>query len=142
MKDLVSLSGSEILNKILGADRPAEFIHELSDEDFYWLVKKIGEKDALALLEYASVEQWQFILDLELWVKDRLDISHLSRWLGLLQQANCRQLVKWMSDKGELLTYYHFFRTIEIIVVNDNDEVLDLPDGFFQPGRRILYQSY
>ncbi len=131
LKDSVSLSGGQILNQILSADRPEELVNELSDEDFYWLIKKIGEKESVDLLELASVEKWQFILDLEIWINDRLDISHFSRWLSLLEQADCRKLVRWMFDKGEFLAYYQFFRSIQVIVLEDKDEALDLPDGFF-----------
>jgi hypothetical protein len=131
LSDLVSLSGSELLNRILGVVSPRELIKELPCEDFLWLVKKVGENDPLALLELASVDQWQYFLDLELWKRDRLDVSHASHWLSLLQQADCRQLVRWQLSEGEYLAYYHLFRTVEVVVINNKDEVLDLLDGFF-----------
>ena len=131
LRDLVSLSGSEMLNRILSADSPHEFISKLPCEDFFWLVKKVGENDSLALLELASADQWQYLLDLELWKRDRLDVSQTSHWLRLLQQADCRQLVKWLFVTGEYLAYYHFSKTLEVVMINTKDEILDLPDGFF-----------
>ncbi len=131
LRELFALPGRDILNKILDLDDPREMVQALSCEDFFWLVKKVGEEDSLALLELASVDQWQYLLDLEIWERDRLDISHASRWMSLLQRADCRKLVRWLFSDSEYLAYYHFFRTLEVVVVNDKDEVFDIPDGFF-----------
>ncbi len=131
LRDLVSLPGSQIVNRILDAEHPGDFIQKLPCEDFFWLVKKVGEEDSLALLQLASVDQWEYLLDLEIWEKDRLNISHTSHWMGLLQQANCRQLVRWLFSEGEYLAYYHFFRTLEVVVISDKDEVFNIPDGLF-----------
>ncbi|MEE4351829.1 MAG: DUF6178 family protein [Desulfatiglans sp.] len=131
VRDLASLSGSETLNRILSVENPGDFIRELPIEDFFRLVKKVGTEESLALLELASVEQWQYLLDLEIWERDRIDISRSSQWMSLLEQANCQQLVKWVFSEGEYLAYYHFFRTVEVKVINDQDDAVDLPDGFF-----------
>ncbi len=100
LRDLVSLPGSQIVNRILDAEHPGDFIQELPCEDFFWLVKKVGEEGSLALLELTSVDQWQYLLDLEIWEKDRLDISHTSHWMTLLQQADCREFVSGLLPPG------------------------------------------
>ena len=131
LKELFALPGRDILNKILDLDNPREMVQALPCEDFFWLIKKVGEEDSVALLELASVDQWQYLLDLEIWEKDRLDIPHASRWMSLLKQADCRKLVKWLFSEGQYLAHYHFFRTLEVVVINDKDEVFDIPEGFF-----------
>lgn len=130
VRDLHSFSGKEILDRILEDDNPQEIVQDLPYEDFFWLVKKVGEDDCLPLLELGSVDQWQYLLDLEIWEKDRLDVTHISRWIKQLQQADSKRLVRWLFSEGELLTYYHFFKSIEVIIKAE-DEVLDLADGFF-----------
>jgi len=131
LSELYALPGREILNRILDLDEPQKLIRELPCQDFFWLVKRVGEEDSLSLLQLASVDQWQYLLDLEIWKRDRLDILHTSHWLNLLQQANSRQLVRWLFSEGEYLAYYHFFRTVDVVVINNENEVYDLPDGFF-----------
>ncbi|MBW2003632.1 MAG: hypothetical protein JRI72_03315 [Deltaproteobacteria bacterium] len=134
LKDLYVLPGSEILDRILRLEKPRELIRKLPSEDFFWLVKKIGEDDCFPLLELASVDQWQYLLDLEIWQKDRLDISHISHWMNLLQQADCKRLVKWLLSEGRSIAYYYFLRTVEVVALETKDEVCDIPDGFMSLG--------
>ena len=45
LRGLHSFRGAEILNRILKSENPGQLVQELSSEDFYWLMKKIGEED-------------------------------------------------------------------------------------------------
>lgn len=131
VRDLHALPSSKILNRILEADRPGELVQGLTSEDFFWLIKKVGNDDCLPLLELASIDQWEYLLDLEIWRKDRLDMDNTSLWMKQLQQADCSRLVRWLFSEGEDLGFYHFFRTVEVVVVTSEDEIYDLPEGFF-----------
>jgi hypothetical protein len=131
LRDLRSLSGRDVMRRIARADRPEAFVRGLPPEDLYWMVKKVGAQDAVMLLETASEEQWQYILDLEIWHGDRLDVSEAGIWLGRLVQADSRRLVQWLFQEGELLAYYHLFRSLEVIVIENDEERWSLPDGFF-----------
>jgi hypothetical protein len=130
-RELYALPGNQILNRLLEHENPREMIQGLPNEDFLWLVKKIGEDDSLPLLKLASLDQWQYLLDLEIWWKDRLHVGHASLWLNRLQQADSGRLVKWLFREGEAFAFYHFFRTIEVVAISNKDEANDLPDGFF-----------
>jgi hypothetical protein len=131
MRDLLPLSGSDILNRILDCPDPRKAVQGLPVEDFFWVLKKFGEEDALTLLELASVRQWEYVLDLELWSKDRLDVQLASRWLAMLNQADGSRLARWLLSEGESLAHYHFFRAVDVVVTGDKDESYDLPPGFF-----------
>jgi hypothetical protein len=131
VSNLSYLPGSRILDQILGHKDPRKFVQALPYEDFFWLVKKVGEDDSLPLLELASVEQWQYLFDLEIWKKDRLDVAYTSLWMNRLQQADCIRLVKWLLSEGESIAFYHFYKSIEVIEINSEDEVYDIPEGFF-----------
>ncbi|MFH1488046.1 MAG: DUF6178 family protein, partial [Pseudomonadota bacterium] len=61
-KGFTALSGSQILDRVLSSPSPEELVKSLPSEDFYWLVKRVGEYDCLPLLELASEEQWQYLL--------------------------------------------------------------------------------
>ena len=131
MNDLNALPGNKILDRILEQENPRKMVQSLSSGDFFWLVKGIGEEDCLPLLELASVDQWQYLLDLEIWRKDRLDVTYTWVWMKRLQQADSRRLVRWLFGEGEALGSYHFFSSIEVVVTSKKDEVYDLPEGFF-----------
>ena len=127
---LHTLSGSEILERILECDNPRKTVRDMSSEDFHWLVKKIGEDDCLPLLKLASVDQWQYLLDLEIWSKDRLNETSISLWLKRFFQADFKRLVRWLFADGQSLAYYYFFRSIEV-AINSEDDFYDLPEEFF-----------
>ena len=131
IKDLHSLPGSKILSRIMEQKNPRKVVQSLASGDFFWLVKKIGEEDCLALLELASETQWQYLLDLEIWIKDQPDMALTSTWIKRLQQADSKRLVRWLFGEGEALTSHHFFKSMEVIVVDEDEEVYDLPEDFF-----------
>jgi len=131
VSNLSSLPGNKILDQILDHKDSRKLVQALPCEDFFWLVKKVGEDDSLPLLELASVEQWQYLFDLEIWKKDRLDVAYTSLWMKQLQQADCLRLVRWLLSEGEALAFYHFYKSIEVIEVNSDDEIYDIPEGFF-----------
>jgi len=131
VRDLHALPSSKIMNRILEADQPTELVQGLTSEDFFWLIKKVGDDDCLTLLELASNDQWEYLLDLEIWRKDRLDMDSTFLWMKQLQQADCSRLVRWLFSEGEYLGFYHFFRSVEVVVMNSEDEGYDIPEGFF-----------
>ncbi|MDY7036848.1 MAG: DUF6178 family protein [Thermodesulfobacteriota bacterium] len=130
MSELFAISGSEALNRILEYDDPKPLIQNLAKVDFLWLIKKIGETDSLPILKIASAEQWQYMLDMEIWQRDRLDLNQISTWLDRFQQADPERLIRWLYSDGQYLTYYYFFKTIQV-EIKEGDEVYDLPDDFF-----------
>ncbi len=130
LQRLYSMSGHQILEKILALDTPGEFVRQLSHDDFFWLIKKIGDEDSLPLLELASHDQWHHLLDLELWKRDRIDLEQAFLWLGRLHRADPGRLAGWLFGEGQLLMSYCLFKKIRVDV-RDPDEVYDLRDGFF-----------
>jgi hypothetical protein len=129
VRSLLSLSGGEIVNRILDLEYPEKIVRDLSHVDLYWLMKKVGEDDALPLLKLASQEQWQFLLDLEIWDRDRLEPKQAALWLDRLFQADPERLSKWFFSEGELFAYVILSEKIEVRVRN-KDEVIE-EEGLF-----------
>lgn len=121
LKELYPLSGQMVLDRILREDNPGELIRDLPQEDFFWLVKKVGDSDCLPLLELASQDQWQYLLDLELWRKDRLNLDQTFQWLERLKQADLDGLVRWLFGKGQALAYYYFFKSIQVEIKKEEE---------------------
>ncbi|MBN2468292.1 MAG: hypothetical protein JXD19_09085 [Deltaproteobacteria bacterium] len=145
MRALSSLPGKEALDRILGFGKPQEVVQSLSAEDLYWLVKKIGEDDSLTLLALASDDQWQFLIDVEIWRKDRVDGNHAARWLTRLNRADSKRLVEWLWKENEDLAAFYLFHNIEVIP-KPSDESFDIPEGFFTLDGsffiRVLHPEY
>lgn len=128
---LLSLAPEKILNQILNHSRPGELIQSFPEEDFYFLIHDIGPEDSLTLLSMASGAQWEYILDLESWQRDQVDISALTKWFNLLLQAHPGRLVEWLlQDKLELFEFY-LFKNIEVIVREHDQDPADFDKDFF-----------
>ncbi len=128
LQDLYALSETEVMDRILEHPDPPGLIKGLPSEDFFWLVKKM-EEDSMQLLKFASLRQWQHLLDLELWEKDRLDMTNSFLWLQRLQRSDPERLAKWLFTDGQALAYLYLFRNVHV-EVRDENEAYDLEEGF------------
>jgi hypothetical protein len=107
----------------------------LEPQEFFWLVKEIGETDAVELLQLASPEQWIFILDLELWEGWNFSQEKACQWLAYFVEGG-------ESRVHELLKYIDFeflqlFLGRELIVGggigdqgNDEERLADYDHSF------------
>jgi hypothetical protein len=130
LRELYALSGQEILDRILEQDSPRQMVQQLTQEDFFWLIKKVGNEDCLTLLELASEDQWQYLMDVELWRKDHLHLEETYKWLKRLQQADIKGLVRWLFGEGQSLAYFYFFKSIQV-EIRGEDTAYDIKTGFF-----------
>jgi hypothetical protein len=129
LEEVYPVSGQMVLDRILEEDNPRELIRGLPQEDFFWLVKKVGDNDCLTLLEMASEDQLQYLLDMELWRKDRLSLNKAFQWLERLKQADPDKLVRWLFGEGQAFAYFYFFKNIQV-VIREEDESFEPAEGF------------
>lgn len=126
---LLPLSGSEALNKLLAHDNSGALVKTISKMDLFWLIKKIGEDDAIPLLKLATNEQWQYILDMEIWKKDLIDITETFDWINRLYKADPERLSHWLySEDGNLHAHFYFSKNLEVKIKDDED--FTPPKGF------------
>lgn len=130
LKDILTLPGKVLVERALRHDNPVELIRKMSHEDFFWLVKGVGEEDSPPLLAVASEEQWQFLLDLEIWEGDRIDRSKGLHWLKQLHVASPERLARWILDEGWGLASYLLYENIQVVAVQNKEDALDLGDDF------------
>jgi hypothetical protein len=128
-EEIFSLSAGEALRRVLDVQNPARMIQSMSRVDFYWLVKKIGEDDASVILSMASDEQWEYLLDMDVWKRDRLDVGKTSEWLARFEEADATRLVRWLGDQGESLAFLYFFKKLQV-EIKSKDEPLELGSEF------------
>lgn len=133
---LYPLAGKALLNRILEVPDPQKTVQELAGDDFYWLIKRLDE-DSGMVLAFASEEQWQYLLDLELWAKDRLDLSRALSFIELLQEAAPERLAQWLFSDGQPLAFYTLFKSIDVWIRDpDNDQE---PEGDFITFEGVYY---
>jgi hypothetical protein len=126
---LAQLSGSNALNMVLDHENALELVRGMTKIDFFWLIKKVGEDDAFPLLSLASEEQWQYLLDLEIWEKDRMNKVDTFKWVNRLLKSDPERLVQFLySEEGNLLTHLFFTGILDIRVKEDDDFMP--PEGF------------
>ncbi len=122
VKELLTLYGIVLLKHILNEDRPETFIRRLPGEDFFWIIKRIGEADCFPLLQLAAEEQWKYLLDLETWVKDRLDTDKTLAWFNRLYDADPERFSAWLFAEGNALLSLLLSRTTEVVIRNGEEE--------------------
>ncbi len=126
---LSALSGSQALNTVLDHNNPGELVKSMTKVDLFWLIKKVGEDDALPLLSLASAEQWQYIMDMEIWERDTLNMPVAFQWLNRLQKADPERLPEFLyGDDGSLLSHLFFSKIIDL-KIKDNDDFVP-PEGY------------
>lgn len=132
-KDLLSVPGKQALELILESPRPVTLVQSLAEEDLFWLVQEIGPEDALPILSLASNDQWQYLLDVELWTKDHLEIDSVNRWLGLLLKADPERSLIWGLHEHTELIELHLFKHIEVRIKEEDESPSDFGEGYFSP---------
>jgi hypothetical protein len=128
---LMALPGPKALEAIIESPMPARLVQSLAEEDFFWLVQDIGPEDALPILARASNEQWQYLLDIELWPRDRMANDAVTRWLDLLMKADAQRFVAWGIHNNLELVELHLFKNIEVRIKEDDESPSDFGDDFF-----------
>jgi len=130
-REILSLPPEKALERILDAHQPAALVHSIPEEDFYFLIHDIGHHDSLPLLSLASNKQWEYMVDLQVWKKDRLEIESITKWLDLLFKADPARLIKWLIiEKTEFLEFY-LLNNIELRIREHDQDPSDFGKGFF-----------
>jgi hypothetical protein len=130
-KRILSISPENAFDAILEHQNPRALVHSFAEEDFYFLVHDIGTEDSLELLSLASNRQWEYILDIENWHKDIINIDAVTHWFTLLQNADPPRFIAWAAiEKPDLIEYY-LFKNIEIIMREHDQDPSDFPEDFF-----------
>jgi hypothetical protein len=106
-------------------------VHSFAEEDFYFLVHDIGLANSHLLLSLASDKQWEYIVDLEVWEKDRIEITSATRWLDLLFKVDPQRFIRWILDQRTEFMEFYLFKNIEVKIRETDQDPSDFGDEFF-----------
>lgn len=130
-RDILALPPEQALNRILSDPQPAALVHSFPETDFYLLVHDIGPEDCLPLLALASDRQWDHVVDLESWDRDRIENSRVTRWLHLLLEADANRFIRWALTQRLAFVEFCLFHNIEVRVREHDQDPSEFGDDFF-----------
>jgi len=128
---ILALSPEQAYNEVLDHPQATALIHSFAEEDFFFLIHDIGPFDALELLALASARQWEYILDIEIWHRDQIDLKAVTHWFNLLMKAAPSRFIRWaLQEKPDLMEYY-LNSTIDVCIREHDQEPSELDGDFF-----------
>jgi len=130
-RKILELPPEKALARILDDSQPAALVHSFPEQDFYVLVNEIGPEDAGPLLSLATNKQWEHIVDLETWQKDRPDLKMVTRWLSLLLEADPKRFIEWFLKEQLEFVELYLFRNIEVRIREHDQDPSEFGDEFF-----------
>ncbi|MCP4348240.1 MAG: hypothetical protein GY795_22355 [Desulfobacterales bacterium] len=129
-KKILAMMPEHALDTILDWPHPAALVHSFPDEDFFFLMHDVGVDDSLELLSLASDRQWEYILDVEIWEKDRIGINSVTKWLTLLLKADPDRFIRWfLREKTEFIEFY-LFNNMEVAIRAHDQDPSDIGGNF------------
>ncbi len=91
-----SLRGKDQMDLLTLSSQAVPVARLLPEEDIYFMVKEVGEEDALPVLAIISEKQVQYLFDMEWWRGDKFLPQKAMDWLLWMEKANDRQLLHWL----------------------------------------------
>ncbi|MGD8282819.1 MAG: DUF6178 family protein [Desulfobacterales bacterium] len=130
-KEILELPPETAMERILEHPQPAALVHSFPEQDFYFLINDIGPEDSLPLLALASDRQWEHIVDLDAWQRDRIELTSVTRWMNLLMEADSKRFIRWFLDKKLDFIEFYLFKNIEVRVREHDQDPTEFGEDFF-----------
>lgn len=125
----------DLVKEIFASNNPEEYIKDISPQNLYLGVKRIGIDSAGDIISISTPEQIQLLLDFDLWNKDQFQEENFWNWLAITDQ------------QGDLSLLNKIFRSLDLKIVAlimskyveayTFDETTDAPPGpdFYTPDK-------
>ncbi len=88
--------GKERVHYLSLADHPEPLLQQLPELEVFLTVKEIGEKDCLELISLTTPEQFQYLLDLDFWKRDQLDLDKVLHWMEILLESGEKKVTQFI----------------------------------------------
>ena len=82
------MTSSELAKAVFTSDVPSKIIRSLPAQTLYMAIQAHGYEASQELIAIASKEQYQLILDFEIWNRDQFSEERLWHWLSLIDEPN------------------------------------------------------
>ena len=114
VRTLLDMEPADRLRAIIDDDNAVELVEAFPPQELLVTIKRVGESDALPLIELASSSQLLFFCDVEWWIGDTLDAERILHWLELLGACGDEKIIQWLSavDPDFFVTVLHKFMRV------------------------------
>jgi hypothetical protein len=129
-RDILNLTPEKALAEIIDHPYPVTLVQSFAEEDLYLLVHSIGPDDALPVLALASNPQWEYLLDMDNWSRDRIDPAAMTLWYDRLLRADPDRFTHWISQEKTEEFEYYIHCNAEIASREHDQDPSDLGDEF------------
>jgi hypothetical protein len=130
-RNILGLPPERALKAIAEHPYPVTLVQSMAEEDLYLLVHTIGPDDAHPVLALASNEQWDYLLDMESWDRDRIEPHALTLWIQRLLKADPDRLTHQIAHEKQEAFAYYLFQNIQIHMREDEQDPGEIGDDFF-----------
>lgn len=96
---IMQAKGRQKQDLLLLSCKASEVVRALPPEEVYYMVKEIGVTDSLSVLSAISLEQLQYIFDIEWWHGDRFSPQRAKDWLVILENCDDQKILHWLLDE-------------------------------------------
>jgi hypothetical protein len=116
-------------NLVAASRRPTQLMRRVSEEEIYFTVKELGESDAPSIIAMTTGRQLQYIMDVDLWKKDMLDLNAASRWLNIIAATGEEKILQFVqiTDSELLITLLGKF--LKIISRDEDSDLTEQLDS-------------
>ncbi len=150
---ILRASAKKRLQYLFLSEKPEQIVRQLPELEIFLTVKEVGEKDAIDLVSLTTPEQFQYLLDLDLWKKNDLDPRKVLRWMEILIECGEQKVVQFIrsSDPELILLILKKFIHVttlegEPLEVRDRIPLFTLDQHYFMDfkgkGAREVFQPF
>ena len=120
--------GKERIHYLFLSEHPEELVQRLPELEVFLTVKEVGERDSLDLISLTTPEQYQYLLDLEFWKKDKLNPEKVLHWMELLVESGEEKIIQFIHTTDPeftelLLSKFLRVHTIEGEPIETSDRI-------------------
>lgn len=116
------------MEALLEAPNTSDAVQALDPIEFYDLYHAVGPSDAMVLLEYASSEQLQTCLDLDIWRGDQVSDDELSPWVEQMLTLPDEKFSEFLHDLDPELLALYLHRNVHLYMAEDKNDEVDIPE--------------
>jgi hypothetical protein len=128
LDEILSVRGDAREERLLASPNLGALVAHMPPEELYFTLKELDPENVPEVLRHARSEQVEFVLDLELWKKDRLRPERVLPWLERLHSCGRDALGRWLR-RLELGTWVLLLSRVAAVHLaeEDSDPLQDLP---------------
>ena len=113
---------------IISSPDTIQLLKKLSPQEIYLTIKESWSDDAALLMEMISPDKLAYLLDMDIWNRDRIDFDRFLEWLQLISEGGERPLIRQIFSLDPPLLVLFLKAVIEVTSRNLDQDPLEMSD--------------